>query len=1058
MAFERLITFRGRSLFFIALAFLVAFTPPYISVVNNSQKGLVNKDALNSKELNIFYPKSATDVCKVVNYTGVGEKMPILDSISTYQLYNLSFLNENSRTNSFFIDSIDNFSANDMRYNITKLIGIADFYDVENRDGIDKWLSRTDFFALAQQFNVFWNHAVIYGFNLTLLVDRTGDLGSYNLDLMVVKANDTGYPDLNQIKAYAIISPYNESNWDQLTDSFAYFSFPNVLLEKGSYFLVANLSKIDPSNPSKFSWQGKFGASETKTCYMDNTGKWRDFQANFDLSLIVHMMPANSDGTPYSFENPRKINLIDNGTAVNSLDEIIFGTGLHTLSVNTSVFISMNNSYVFTKMIDCLTHYSVNNSTFGDFSVQWSILWNTSQIGYIPYASFSRYLKIFCPKDWSDNPILILDNASILFIEKTSDGYFVPLNSTSSGNFVLYSSSPNYVSNALITSNTGNNFFLGHWEKNGSLLIGFEGSTICINISITDTSLTGILNTTIYDPYGRIVPVKSIFTENIQYNDTSSYSTIADYDSTSGNFISKIALDPSINGSDVAGVWTVVVFWYNGTEAGLVSKQIEVKAQTSVAYSWEQEVNSGLWTTDRIWRFSGEELKIKLSYYTISEFNEEKFGYPFVNQVIAYYNSSWNTWGVANLNNTENILNLHITAPAGEQYINFTCEKLFYATQKIVIPLNVFYKYSVQVKESAASVVAMNNQTVRLAFRVINESDVERVTIPIAPEEINVSFNGVQTPREYYSLENSKNGTVIELNVKKLGIITGHFNVSLTIQKKDFRQSTNSSSLLVKFQVIINDANSSGKTKPLNTIFLFAGISFILIVALLFYVIWRLHTKQKADLYAFYQSSSSIVKILVVHAETSLPVVDFDFHSDFAVDTTLVSGFLHAVTMLGSELAVSGAGEIKKIEYKNLVVTSSSTDAFVFYIFSKEELITAIEISLRSFALWFDSFFFMQKETWDGNISVFQENISEIKNACIDFFMLWLHYPLKLKDMPNSIGRFKRIISTIKTITSEDGHFTVKKLLSTSNDIKTKERYLKWLVKLKKQDLLEIRY
>ncbi|MHA1829286.1 MAG: hypothetical protein ACTSX6_11655 [Candidatus Heimdallarchaeaceae archaeon] len=181
-------------------------------------------------------------------------------TVYDYRYLNLTY-NESTRKfeNNFFIDNITNFNLKDLTYNFTRISAKIDWYPVENQtDGTYSFIDDTTI-AIAQKFEVKWDYALFKG--AKLIIDQDGlNIGTNNLDLIIVKANSlTGQPNMSEVCAYDLNSPYNSSNTLPIgNDTFRYFAFNDAILQRGDYFLVANLSNpsfsLPTSSAKHFRW------------------------------------------------------------------------------------------------------------------------------------------------------------------------------------------------------------------------------------------------------------------------------------------------------------------------------------------------------------------------------------------------------------------------------------------------------------------------------------------------------------------------------------------------------------------------------------------------------------------------------------------------------------------------------------------------------------------------------------------------------------------------------------------------------------------------------------
>ena len=72
--------------------------------------------------------------------------------------------------------------------------------------------------------------------------------------------------------------------------------------------------------------------------------------------------------------------------------------------------------------------------------------------------------------------------------------------------------------------------------------------------------------------------------------------------------------------------------------------------------------------------------------------------------------------------------------------------------------------------------------------------------------------------------------------------------------------------------------------------------------------------EDKSKVAGLLESVLALKKILILHTETSLPVFEMDIGEKSSVESTLVSGFLAALTQMGKTISGTEAGEIRKLQ------------------------------------------------------------------------------------------------------------------------------------------------
>jgi len=141
----------------------------------------------------------------------------------------------------------------------------------------------------------------------------------------------------------------------------------------------------------------------------------------------------------------------------------------------------------------------------------------------------------------------------------------------------------------------------------------------------------------------------------------------------------------------------------------------------------------------------------------------------------------------------------------------------------------------------------------------------------------------------------------------------------------------------------------------------------------------------------------SLRKVIVVHNETGLPVYEWDLGGEITVDSSLVSGFLQAVSGMGGEISGGEAGAVRKIDYGQFCVSSAGTECITTYLFSTGDISADVEQGLAGFGEWFEKRFHeIVKGTWDGKTDEFNANARAIIDALSESLFIWTLHPLTI--------------------------------------------------------------
>ncbi len=280
-------------------------------------------------------------------------------SVNQYSVLNLTNFSDTGKiNNSYSITNIADYTNDSLNYGITELKSIDDNYTVEDEFDGKETFDKDEYYTFAQAFDVVWDYAIFYGSKLYLTYDEgsTNSLEEYELSLHLVSENSVdGEPNMSNIISNCTLNPFSESN--KYVDEFQFFDFTDVRLTKGTYYIVANLSQIDTGDDAlrHFQWakndHSSDGVDDGKTLLRSTLfpGMWSS-PTGYDLDLINYLYPVDSNNDSIIFTGTDEIDLKDNSINVTTTTSYINTTGIHELSANTSVQITFNNSYVFSKL------------------------------------------------------------------------------------------------------------------------------------------------------------------------------------------------------------------------------------------------------------------------------------------------------------------------------------------------------------------------------------------------------------------------------------------------------------------------------------------------------------------------------------------------------------------------------------------------------------------------------------------------------------------------------------------------------------------------------------
>jgi hypothetical protein len=360
----------------------------------------------------------------------------------------------------------------------------------------------------------------------------------------------------------------------------------------------------------------------------------------------------------------------------------------------------------------------------------------------------------------------------------------------------------------------------------------------------------------------------------------------------------------------------------------------------------------------------------------------------------------------------------------GTHELNVTVSKDYYTTstsdeylsEQVMFQITEIYSTINLI--SAESKVYYNNQTT-LSFEYYDTN--HSVVIPDASFTIYFDIEEVDIVTQFY--DSDSNSYQVVLRVFEPSVLT--MNVFLNISKQGYR--TINTFLLATINI---DPSEYIPTNPNPSLPIALIVSLTAVVgtalAVGSYFIIRNKSKQKTTIKqaeldrarSIFQSVFMIKKVLIVHQSTSLPVFELDLEADSALDSTLISGVLGAISSIGHEISGAPTG-IKRIEYYNFEVTRAFSGTHTVYLFSDSVVNMDIINGLSNIANWFDITFGHQTSKWDGSMTLFHEFRETIREKIVDELYLWLLYTVKLTaeelDLDIKLSREeKRIIGFLK--------------------------------------------
>ena len=788
--------------------------------------------------------------------------------------------------------------------------------------------------------------------------------------------------------------------------------------------------------PWHFRWYSySVAPMDSDTYYKNDLGIW-NLQLT-DHTCIPQLLPSNESGSALVFGDLSQMSLKDNAVDVLTTTSPISTTGFHQLSCDTSIELTFNNTYSFSKDALVTSTYLATNSTSGSYSNDWILEWSTSVASYSPYPTMARSIVIFTPTDWSGISSCRYNDTNILDTSKIAEGYSIYLGfNVSAGSFRLETSSPNYIDQLIVSDETGptNLFSLGYWTTDGDNATGTEGSTATFEANILNNEDSGSMNITLFDTNGAIIPQKVSLDDNLTYLDTSLYTESGITTSGSGLFTSDLTFDPSVYGTDTPGEWTAYVYWTNGTQVGLSTQTICVEPTVIFTPSWETIPDSDAWTytlSVNIPRINGDLLRLRTDFYSTSEPFFESVGHELVNSSVSYAAS----WG-SNGNFTQNGILFNSAIPisvnSGNHTIDIDAFSAHCKSRSTQLNLEVFNEISLVPEQDTIEINSTDEAILR--FQLLNMTDPAQNVI--FPDEIDVYINDALLAEGFYEQTIDGDWVVLTISMQT----SGTHKITVTASKSGFRASYIDEEISFDFTVTVVPTDAF--PPYLIVIIAVSGLIVLILLAVIIAVARTRKTKEtivdiksKSKVVGLLDSVLAMRKILFVHSETSLPVFELDIGGHHIVDSALVTGFLSAVETMGKTLGGSETGEIRRVEYRNFVVTGASSETYTVFLFSSDELIKEFQNRLFDLIMWFEYSFKIKDKIWDGKREMFNARKKIIQDKVAESLYFWIYFPLKFNSQKTKeIKKLDKMEQRIAELAKKRGDVTISSLLKKYSD------------------------
>ncbi len=497
---------------------------------------------------------------------------------------------------------------------------------------------------------------------------------------------------------------------------------------------------------------------------------------------------------------------------------VILSSGVHEIETNTSVAITFNNMYKFSKLESAFSVFSASNSTYWEYTIDWYLGWETNYVTNTSMYNVNRTFYIETPLDWNDNYALLYNYALVDTGYRNTDGYLIWVRDVIiPGFWIMVTSSPNYVYNLNLQNENQeetNTYYLGFWDSDESPAIGYQGSTLTteafvrgknVETGIPLIELSGTMNVTVFNHTGQIISINNSLPSNLIYNDTTSYSMAGLINIGDGRYFADISFDPSVYGTEQPGYRTVVVFWQNGTEVGIFAETIIVKAQTHFLGGVEILPGTGAYTlSGDVIRIGGDNLTFVILFISVTE--PFFTSYSLIPDATVNYKTDW----IEGFLEIDPILlylffgSIDINIEPGEYIFTLLTNSIFYMNYELEFTLHVYHRITMEVESLV--LYSHYGEDVTTSFYLFNSTFGENSSL--SPDNLLIYLDGelLDDPSDYsYKINLGYVNLTIHTSSLEKDLLPDSYEIIVKVNKTGFISdySTTSANFALSWNVLI---------------------------------------------------------------------------------------------------------------------------------------------------------------------------------------------------------------------------------------------------------------
>ncbi|MFX0170399.1 MAG: hypothetical protein ACFE9L_00610 [Candidatus Hodarchaeota archaeon] len=333
------------------------------------------------------------------------------------------------RNASFTIETISDFTRNDLQFEIQSITSIPDWREIENETaGVDPRQSST-YIEAAQEINITDDYANITHIHIYLqYYDAAFGSGGIPTGTISIFEDSSGEPGI-QLGSTTLEDGFTTADIGLKVTAWVTYEFPNPInVTKGKYWLVLNDTSTNAANYWVWYTQKDSNGEDYGEWLARSThgGAWshEPFPAG-DIVSAIKILPTDVNMNKLTYSSPDEISMTYNTTDGNyTLTSFTFkanSTSQHVFYTNTSVsfdlFFIANFTYTSNPITATSSFLTSNNSV-----VNWNLTFSTAALN-TTYNVRNHTIRVHgIEQDWNGTKIYWNDSIIPEYDDLTNNG------------------------------------------------------------------------------------------------------------------------------------------------------------------------------------------------------------------------------------------------------------------------------------------------------------------------------------------------------------------------------------------------------------------------------------------------------------------------------------------------------------------------------------------------------------------------------------------------------------------------------------------------------------